>query len=448
MALTNVFNLPTLAEILTQYQDTVQSENPKANPYIPRTDWYVKGQALSGIMSGAYADLSLKAQEIYPQYRTGNSVDLTLAYLGLPQRIPETFGRGNCYSDAAVFPFTVPSGTTLTNPDTGKVYTVYVTTVVTSASTLIPFIANTVGIGNQEHVGQQLNLSPVIGAVTYLIVNNSTDGSNLETDSQAILRVLNAYRIPPGGSRTTDYYNFTLEANALLASPEITDALVIPSFLTITNLDGVLGVFGFGGSAPNDYLLNQSLINISPQLFYNRTLSALGIDAITNSIFNQKLIASNVFASTNDTYILPTLTQPIIKVTATLIPNITLATVLTIQSTDQNNEPIEIQITVSNLIKREVRRAIVNTPFGASTDPVTLVDHFIPISAIEQSLDYGLASVNINGIYASILADRKVEVFNGSIYGYFSIPVPYALNVALNIQATYDVAYTNITVTI
>jgi hypothetical protein len=449
MALTNVFNLPTISQILKQYQDTVQSENPDTNPYVPRTDWYVKGQSLAGITSGAYADIAVKAQNIYPQYRVGNDVDLTLAYLGLPPRIPETFGTGNCVGDMSfTYPFTVPSGTTLTDPNTGVIYTVYITTVVVDATTLVPFIANVVGIGNQENVGVQLTLTPAIGSITYLIVNNSSDGSNVESDSQANLRILNALRTPPAGARTTDYYNFVLEANSLLPSPEITDAIIIPNFLeTSSNPLGVLGVFGLGGSFANDYLLNQSLINGNPQLYYDRTLSTAAVSAIETSIFNQKLIAADIFVATDDTFILPTYLAAIIQATVTLVPNVTLTTVLTIQSTDQNNNPITIQITAGNLILREIRRAIVNAPYtGVPEGDPNLGARFIPISYIEQSLDYGLASGNINGIYASILLDRQILTYNGTEYGYFAIPVPIVLNSDHNIQATYDVDYTNIAV--
>lgn len=450
MAQIDIFDLPSIEEIELKYKDIVKSNNSKTNPYTQYSDWDFKAKALAGITGGAHADIRQYGLNIYPQFQSGIAIDLTLASKGLPPRIPTTYGSGYCQTEATTFPFMVTSGTTLTNPSTNTQYIVTQDILVTGTSTKIPFIASTPGIGSQETINTHLTISPSITSgsetINYLVVKSSTDGSLAESDAQAQQRLLNALQIPAAGARQTDYYNFALQANDLLDNPEVTDAIVIPRALTYLQ-QFVMGVFALGGSQPDDYLLNQSLINGNSQIYYTRTLSDTAVAAVVNSIYNQKLIALNLYIGTNDTYILPAnLGQPLIAVEVTLAPNVTLNQVLTIQSTDQFGEPLNIQITVANLIKREVRRAIVTMPYGAVVDNNS--NRYIPISSIEKSLDYGLSSSNFSGVYASIIADRKVTVYNGSSYGDFDISVPSLITSSTNIQFTYDIAYTNITVSV
>ncbi len=105
-----------------------------------------------------------------------------------------------------------------------------------------------------------------------------------------------------------------------------------------------------------------------------------------------------------------------------------------------------VNLTVTQLIQREIRRSIISIPPGG----INVGGVFeIPISVIEQTIDEGLSSSPYEtGIYASILIDRQID-YNGS---YIPIILPSGADLidpsSGNALIIYDILYSNINVTL
>lgn len=449
---TNILNLKTQDEISAEYIGLIKQFNDKTNPDIILSDWWVKGKVLGGVLSGCYQDIYLKSLNIFPQTSTGTAIDKNLASWGLVARLGSTFSISTVGMNAAPSEnFIINEGTILIYAPTADQYIVDKTTEIkTTDFQNIPLRSKKSGSGYVLPIGATLTLQIpiVVGSVTIssLYVFDSVDGQNIENDGQALERLLNAIQNPAAGGREQDYYNWALDANNLLTNPIITNAIILPNFLA----KGIVGIFGLAGSGPGDWLLNQGLLASTVFIQYSRTLNNSGIEAIIQNVNAFRPINDIISVATNDTFVLPdySSTGGYIKIFVSLVPNVSLSTILTIISSDQNNNPINIQISVEDLILRETRRAIVNFQFGGIQSGNT---RYIPISAIEQSLDNGLNAISGDeGIYASILLGRQVLIYNPttSDYEYINIPLPTNLDVNGNIQFTYDINYNNIDIVV
>ena len=132
-----------------------------------------------------------------------------------------------------------------------------------------------------------------------------------------------------------------------------------------------------------------------------------------------------------------------------LISGVNIDTILTVSSIDSLGDTININITVGDLIKREIRRAITTFQLGAISQKINGIEsRYIPISTIEQFIDNGLSGISgQEGLYASVIVSRKVSIYDGSQYVYSNITgLPIDLNTSTNIQYTYDITYDNITI--
>jgi hypothetical protein len=116
-----------------------------------------------------------------------------------------------------------------------------------------------------------------------------------------------------------------------------------------------------------------------------------------------------------------------INVGVILLPNLTLDTVL----------PNFNNITVTDLIKREVRRTFITTPlYGTKISN----GRYILLSDIVKAIDSGLSVTS--GIYAQILIDRKVD-YKGT---QDNIPIDTRVQQDNNLFLVYDINYAAINV--
>lgn len=442
----------TQDDIFDDYIALVQSKNPNINPSIEGSDFWLKGKVLSGILSGAYQDVTLNALNVFIQTSSSNFVDRNLSTWGLTARKGAAFATATVgLANAPTQSFTLPSGTLLSTDSFSIQFIVSVDTFVTPSSySSIPIYASQIGIGYQLPIGSTVSLvvpltSPV---VTDFIVISSNDGSSIESDASCIQRNLEAVQIPRLGGTLEDYKTWIIDTNTLLSAPLITDAVVIPNIISSA---GLVGCFGFGGSAATDVLLNQGLLTATTFVPYNRTLDEPSIVAFNNNVFSNKPFNDNILSRTNDTFTLPNYISigGYIKVVVALISGVNIDTILTVSSIDSLGDTININITVGDLIKREIRRAITTFQLGAISQKINGIEsRYIPISTIEQFIDNGLSGISgQEGLYASVIVSRKVSIYDGSQYVYSNITgLPIDLNTSTNIQYTYDITYDNITI--
>lgn len=453
--MSTIFDIPTISQLSTSYKNYAQSNSSLINPYSAYTDWDFKANAIASLVAGMYQDTTIKAQSIFPQYRTGTQVDISLANAGLIPRQPATFAMINATPNSA---YVGSNGDSVINKSTGSTYKFFS---YNSTTGITVFISLLPGIGHTEQTNTILTLVSSSENPPTFKVTDSVDGTPSETDSLCITRLINALSTPLAGARWTDYYQFCMEANYLpngggTVENTLTDAIVIPSVNTNPfnpNLTGVvqLGVYGLIGGQPNDYQLNQGLLNGTTFNKYNRAFSSQIIaNNIQTSIYNQKLAGLNPTIGTCKTYTIPNnqTFNVSLSISVTLVPNISLSTIITTNSFNEYGEPITVSLTVSDLIKREARRAIVTQPLGAvvlntNTPQET---RSIPLASIEQQLDYALGASSTTGLYASLIVDRTVYNPQGTTLTRDPINVPLSGDlVDGNIQFTYDVEdYTKI----
>jgi hypothetical protein len=94
-------------------------------------------------------------------------------------------------------------------------------------------------------------------------------------------------------------------------------------------------------------------------------------------------------------------------------------------------------ITVADLIKREIRRAFISSPLYGTA---IANGRYVLLSDVVQSVDTGLGATN--GIYAQILIDRKLD-YKGTQN---NIPINTTIQQDNNLFLIYDIKYAAINV--
>ena len=443
-----IFNLPSLDILSQKYRNYITATNADVNPNITKSDFWLKSIALAGITGGALADAAVEFINIFPQYLSGAYINIGLAQRKLPAQYAATYATailGTVTAPTATF--TVQSGMQLTNTVNNAIYEILNTATINISDPAsynnIDSICTVFGLGNQLPPSTVLTFTnPPLDSnnnpVNTLTVQSSTDGSNQESDTQAVQRVVDGTQIPKSGSRVTDYYYYALDGNQYLANNIITDCITLPNN-QFQSSNYNFGVFGVGGTSITDYILNQGILyGASPGTYtpFTRTLPDSAITAIAQSISVQEQIQANPYINSVITQNLPTrqmsIVTPYFQISVTLYPGLTLSSILQINSTDQYGAPIVISMTVSNLIAREVRRAVCQQNFGATQSfnaSGGIVSSQILLSSIEQQLDYSLGTAQYQGAYATVLVDRQVFVYDPAITGYDYTNIPLSIGI-------------------
>src|SRR5690606_23891191 len=99
-------------------------------------------------------------------------------------------------------------------------------------------------------------------------------------------------------------------------------------------------------------------------------------------------------------------------------------------------------MTVQDLISREVRRAVIETPIGGNrVDGIP----YLFASDIADTLGLGLsAKSNLTGLYATILLDWEVTLTGGDP----NYELPNSILEDGNFPYVYDVIYSNLNITL
>ncbi len=401
--------MKTQQQYYQQYVNFVKALNPVAVPDAAATDWWVKANSIGAIASGIDQDIYTFRQNIFPQYASGNALDKFLASYNLQPRSAGVPATGYCSLPATqTQDVTLPANIQLSISN--NQYFIQQTTIV-KAGTLgqIPIQSANTGSGQQLANGTELTLSIPIGDIDKLIVLNMNDGAGSESDPNVRYRILQAIQNPKLGGTKQDYITWAT------SQPNITAAYIVANILQT----GILSVFVLSGTNNPDVILN------NPDIMYNRTTTKSDIQTTQNYIETQRPINDNALVSTTDTQVYSDANT--INVGVLLIQNLTLATLL----------PNFNNITVADLIKREVRRAFIVSPlYGTAIANA----RYVLLSDIVQSIDTGLSATG--GIYAQILVDRTVD-YKGTQN---NIPINTSIQPDNNLCLVYDIQYAAINV--
>ena len=417
----------TINSLKNDYKSYLQAENPKINAFAPESSWSVLAGGTSGVLLDLYFNLQLVLNSIYVQNAIGDQVDLWLYARGLPPRGGLTFATVQVYITSTT-PVTIDANTIFTDSTTTNQYQTLQTVTVGDDSTYLTLYALQPGSAYYEPL-----LATMTAGAIDATVQISTGGQNEESDQSCITRVLTAIRAPIAGARQTDYQVYALDYNATVSSPVVTDSITIPSFVTIGTV-GSFGLFCLGGTPITEYQLNQGLASGS-FIAFSRALSGGDITAINDYIQSLRLAGLPIIVGTSITYNAATDSSHL-AATISLVSGYSLTTVLNIPSQDIDFNPISIQLTVKELLRREIRRAICNQPYGGTK---IASNNYITLDSIYQAVNNQL-SVN-GGNLVQILTN--IEIAGGDI------SVPNYNFSDTNVYYTYDIEdYNDITFTV
>ncbi len=409
----------TQSEIYTYYANSLLALNNTLNVATPG-DWYFKANAIGSVGSGLSQDLYILQKQIFPQTASGNSLDSMLSNLNLTPRQGNLPATGQIVVTASIpSDVTINQGQVFINLLTNVQYICTQTTLVTVdnyATTQIPISCTQVGSGFNMGVGTVLTPTTPISGVTSLTVTSMSDGVTTESDGLVAQRIIFAFQNPPGGGSLSDFIAWGM------VTPGVT---FVYGFITTTGQLNVINIVVFAGGFDPSAILNM------PSVPYSRTANDSIVRQANNYIQSVRPINNTVNTITTITYMIPL----IISIEVTLISGLTLTTVLP-----------SVNLTVIQIIQREIRRSIISIPpGGVNVNGV----YQIPISVIEQTIDEGLSSSPYEtGIYASILVDRKID-YDGT---YTPIILPSGADLidptSGNAFIVYDIDYSNINVTL
>lgn len=409
----------TQTQVTQYYSDTLLALNNTLNVNTAG-DWQFKANAIGSVGSGLSQDLFILQQQIFPQTASGSTLDSMLSNLNLTPRLGNLPATGQVIISSAIgSDTTINQGQIFINSATGIQYICTQTTLVTVAAyttTQIPIACTIVGPGFNMALATTLTPTPAISGVTSVTVTAMSDGVGTESDATVAGRIIYAFQNPPGGGSISDFITWGMAT---------TGVTFVYGFILSSGGLNVINIVIFAGG------FDPATILATPAIPYSRTASNALVTQASNYIQSVRPINNTVNTITTITYMIPL----VVSIAVSLVTGLTLTTILP-----------SVNLTVTQLIQREIRRSIISIPPGG----VNVGGVFqIPISLIEQTVDEGLSSSPYEtGIYASILIDRKID-YNGS-YTPIILPSGQA-SIDLttgNAFIIYDINYSNITVTL
>lgn len=386
--------LPTPSDIATEYLANLAILKPgEVDISSQDNDWFIRANVVGGVVSGAYNDLSLLEDDIFPQSSRHDALGKHLqTYFPPPNNVfkPATPAVGPVMVGGS--PGTqIPVSMTLTFGPNGNTYQPQSQTTLLGATGIIE--VQSVADGQSQNLGEGavLNISnPPAGlnATGIVFGDNLSDGSDPESDASAQARILARLQSPPAGGTAADYKNYAI------AVPGVVDANVIRYIYGL----GTVGVVITSGTTDIDAAINSGTPII-------RTPSQQLLDTVLTALIAQ-------VPETDCVYTLPP--------SEVDIP-VTVQVAFTIG--DANTVPAGQTLTQGQLVQREVQRAIYKTPPGGR---VFGSQGYVVASDIEETLDNNLGNTPYaQGQFAQILSDRQVAALTAS--GFNRLILPFQL---------------------
>jgi hypothetical protein len=417
----------TINSLQNDYLTYLQAQSSQINAFSPNTYWSIQAGAMAATLLDLYGNLNLVQNSIYVQNSQGNQCDLWLYSRGLTARGGQTYGTIDTTVISSV-PVTIPANTIFTDNSSNNQYQTLQEVIIPDNVTVLTLYAIQPGNNYIEPTGATL----AAGNITVTVLT-STNGQLLESDQSCIARTLQSVRVPQGGSRTTDYFEFCLQSNQTLPIPLVTNAIIEPNFITINSVN-ILGAFVLVGTAITEYQLNKGLLPATTFVGYSRQAPTYVINNANTFIQSQRLVGLTVITGTTITYLATNSGSPF-NLTVSLVEGYTLSTPITVESQDNNDNPITITLTVTQLIQRETRRAICNQPFGGVNIGG---QNYITTDSIIYALNIQLSATN--GALAQILTN--ISTSNADIV------IPNLDYSGVDLYYTYDVTdYSDIEIT-
>lgn len=385
---------PTPSQILTQYLAYLKSIKPSLNTNDQNSDFVIRGKGISGLVSGLYGDQAKVNGDTFISSARPEALSLDGQDFALPPQtatladspavsVPGT--NGTIVSVGQLTFLYLPTGVLYTNTTGGTV---------ASGTVSVAIQALATGqIGNVALPDSLQIVAPPSGiGTTANLIDAIADGADPETTDSYRARLLLREQSPPAGGNQTDYVNF-----AFAASNAVRSAFVRR--------------FGRGLGTVDVYITTGTT-NIDTAVTQGLSIVRIPSSTVLNQV--QAYYNANVPLTDCPAIYAPTELDVPVTVAVDLAAGITMSTI----PSDSVNNPLNL--TVAQLIRREVGRPLYKLPVGGRLIPGN-ASGVVPAADIEQSLDVWLSAVidPNTGIAIGIipvLADRQVAPLNGAQY--------------------------------
>lgn len=361
----------TPSQVSTEYRQFLKSLKPELNVDQKDSDWWVKGQVVGGVISGAYADQLKIRKDIFPKTARRDALVEFLDTYDLPPpfeaqpaqgEVSVTGDIGTVYAVGNLFQYD-PNGNT---------YQVTEEVTLTAATGTVPALSVNAGQNQNLLPGTILSMPSAPAGHQAAAVLEMADGRNDESTEEIAQRVIDRIQQPIEGGNETDYPQWAREVAGVTSAKLLrypfglgTVALYITSGTTdidqaIDNGEPII-------RTPSDALLEEVLEYIRPLKPATDCLSVFGAMEVPQDVTAWVRFANGTGATIPEGQ---TLTQ------------------------------LEI-------VEREIKRALYKFPVGGRQFGAT---GFIVASEIEEALDSRLsASPYQEGSDFQMLLDRQVE---------------------------------------
>lgn len=434
-------------DLANTWKGYLQSLRSDINPYNPNEMFDIWANAEGMQFLDLYANLENVRQSCFVQNYVGDQCDIGLYEKGLPARGGETYGY--C---AVAFNFVGDLATnTIFQSEKGQQYQTLQNIEITIGANNY-YILYAVNSGNSTYVSKDEVLYNINDKTQTCVVLSSTIGQLAESDQSCNLRILLANRTNNAPGNISWYVSACLLANSELPLPLITQGFVVPNYI-IYNSIRRLGVFPLVGTSISEDQLNRGLLPDTLFVPYDRMATPEVKNAVNSYVQNGALIISSPIVGVCKTWIVnstsvalgvDTYNQYILKVS--LSNGIGLNTIISVPSQDANSQPIIINLSVVNLIKRSFRYAVCNYTYPLENEGKTIVnatgDSIIPVSTLLSVIDEQLGG---NGSIAQFLLN--IELFDNSGITINEIKIPSTNLSVDDVYFVYDIKnYTYLTV--
>ncbi len=409
-------NFPTPSQIQQQYFQILKSIKPSLNTNDANSDFVIRGNAFAGLASGLYGDQAKTDNDTFistmsPAALTQKGVDFNIPQLPAAPAISTDIQIPGSTNGTII----TPGQLTFLYAPTNILYTNTTGGTVSGGVIDLAIQALTNGqIGNVSLPDSLQVVSPPtgIGPVANL-VQPLADGADPESTDSYRARLLSREQNPPAGGNETDYPAWAFEADPSVRSAQIH---------RFGRGFGTVDIYITSGTTDIDTAVTQGLSIVR--------IPSDGLIAIVQAFYNAAAPLTDcpeVFAPTE------------LDVDVTV--NVDLAAGLTFSSvpSDAVNNPLNL--TVYELIQREIGRTLYKYAVGGRIIP-SLGMGYVIASDIEEGLDIWLSAVpdTVNGGFLGkipILADRECQKLDGANYNLpvldNNLPTPGTLTAVLGV---------------
>jgi uncharacterized phage protein gp47/JayE len=372
----------------------LKSLKPSLNINDANSDFVIRGNAFSGLISGVYGDQANVYGDTFISTMRSAALLLKGADYGIPQNLATAAASSGIQISGANGTVISVGQLTFIYPSTNFLYTNTTGGTITGGVLTLSIEAEAAGqAGNVAAPDTLTVVSPPNGVNgTAAVVTSIADGTDDESFDSYRARLLSREQNPPAGGNVTDYPAF-----AFAADPSVRSANVFRFALGL----GTVAVYITTGTTDIDTAVTQGLSIVR--------IPSTQLLATVQAYYNAHVPLTDcpsVYGPTEQ------------DIPVTVYVDLAQGLSLTSVPSDAVNNPLGLNC--QQLIQREVGRALYKYPVGGRTIPGQS-SGVVAASDIEYNLDIYLSAVTdtVSGLLIGklpILADRYVAPLSGTSY--------------------------------